>query len=142
MNCKTVNTNLSSFIEGNLPFETQQEIANHFNACIQCKLQLQVLKNILEEVEIEKKELNANPFLSQKIWSMAVPMVAPIFLLRAKTIVTIAAAGLAVGLIIGSLTNNFSTNSIQSSDQTWEQLAEDYFPSDNLSPYDNFTNNQ
>lgn len=142
MNCKTVNTNLSSFIEGNLPFETQQEIAIHLNSCSQCKHQLQVLKSVLEEVENEKSELIANPFLAQKIWSMAEPMVAPIIPLRAKTIVTIAAAGLAIGFIIGSLTNNFNSNSIQSSDQTWEQLAEDYFPSDNLSPYDNFSNNQ
>ncbi len=142
MNCKTVNTNLSSFIEGNLPFEAKQEIAIHLNSCSQCKYKLQVLKSVLEEVEIEKNELNANPFLAQKIWSMAEPMVAPIIPLRTKTIVTIAAAGLAIGLIIGSVTNYFNTNSIQSSDQTWEQLAEDYFHSDNLSPYDNFTNNQ
>ncbi len=142
MNCRTVNTNLSSFIEGNLPFEAQQEIAIHLNSCSQCKYKLLDLKRVLEEVEIEKNELNANPFLAQKIWSMAEPMVAHIIPLRAKTIVTIAAAGLAIGLIIGSLTNNFNSNSIQSSDQTWEQLAEDYFPSENLSPYDNISNNQ
>jgi anti-sigma factor RsiW len=146
MNCKEVNKNLISFLEGELNDAEQNSLQEHLNACSDCKKNLIQLEKIYSTIEIEKMEFNANPFMAQKIWdnmqSSESTFNAPVIPMRRSTIITIAAAGIAFGVAIGSLLN--STIFIQpnnTSEESWSQLADDYFPSDIYSPYEELNNN-
>lgn len=143
MSCKLTNNNLLNYIDGNLDTPSQQKVKEHLESCLECHEKFVHLKSIYGLIEIEKQTVIPNPFLSSRIWEKVNQVNVPIIPLRRFTIATIAAAGLAIGIVIGSLFNTTNKFSISStSNQTWEQLADDYFPGDSFSPYENIPQNQ
>ncbi|PKP38333.1 MAG: hypothetical protein CVT98_05185 [Bacteroidetes bacterium HGW-Bacteroidetes-15] len=146
MNCKEVNKNLLSFLDGDLVPATQNNIELHIANCESCQLALQKLKEVYSEIHEETNSVKPNPYLAQKVWdkvhSNEGNISVPVIPLKRSTIFTIAAAGIALGIAIGSLLNTtVSENSNTSNEQNWTQLADDYFPSEVFSPYDDLTNN-
>lgn len=143
MSCKLSNINLLNYIDGDLDTETQATVKEHLENCLDCQENLAHLKSIYGIIELEKQAINPNPFLSSRIWEKVNQQYVPIIPLRRYTIATIAAAGLTIGIVIGSLFNSTSSISVSTtSQQAWEQLADDYFPGDSFSPYENIPQNQ
>ena len=147
MNCKEVNKNLLSFLDGDLKPEKQSRIEQHLANCERCSLALQNIKNIYSEINDEVDSLKTNPFLAQKVWNKVQANQSssnvPVIPLKRSSIITIAAAGIALGIAIGSLLNStVSINSNATSEQNWTQLADDYFPSEVFSPYENLPVNE
>ncbi len=141
MSCKLSNINLLNYIDGDLDTEAQAKVKEHLENCLECQENFAHLKSIYGIIELEKQAINPNPFLSSRIWEIVNQQHAPIIPLRRFTIATIAAAGLVIGIVIGSLFNS-NTNISTTSSQAWEQLADDYFPGDSFSPYENLPENQ
>jgi anti-sigma factor RsiW len=146
MNCKEVNKILISFLDGELNEAAQNSLQEHLNDCNECKKNLLQLEKIYSTIEIEKKEFSPNPYMAQKVWnkmqSSESTFKTPVVPMRRVTIITIAAAGVAFGVAIGSLLNSTIYNQPNNTnEQTWSQLADDYFPSDIYSPYEELNNN-
>ena len=146
MNCKKVNKNLLSFLDGDLNPTSKNSIEQHIVACESCQLTLQNLRGIYSEINNEVDSVQLNPYIAQKVWDKLhvdhSTSIVPIIPLRRSTIITIAAAGVALGIAIGSLLNSsVNSNSNTRNEQNWTQLANDYFPSDVYSPYEDLTIN-
>lgn len=139
MNCNDFNTGIITYLEGQLPAESIRQFELHMNSCTECSQRFSILQSTWEQISAEKNELQPNPYLAQRVWARVQPLSAPVIPFRLKTIATLVAAGLALGIAIGSLAESANFNQTET---TWEQLAEDYFPSESLSPFDNVTNNQ
>lgn len=145
MKCKKSNINLLSYLDGELDQEQQKRFEQHLTSCEQCQKALENLKQIYTGIEQEKEEYQPNPYLAVKVWdklqtsnkSAKVPVIP----LRRSTIVTIAAAGIAFGIAIGSLFSASLPNAQANAQDQWTQLADDYFPSDVFSPYENLDDN-
>jgi anti-sigma factor RsiW len=143
MSCKLSNSNLLNYIDGDLDTANQQMVKEHLENCLECHEKLVQLKSMYGIIEIEKQALTPNPFLSSRIWEKVNQVNVPIIPLRRFTIATIAAAGLTIGIVIGSLFYSTSNvNGTTYSEQAWQQLADDYFPGDSFSPYENIPQNQ
>lgn len=147
MNCKEVNKNLLSFLDGDLKPERKRNIEQHLANCEKCSHALQNIKIVYSEINNEVGSLKANPFLAQKVWDKVQANQSssnvPVIPLKRSSIITIAAAGIALGIAIGSLLNlTVSINSNASNEQNWTQLADDYFPSEVFSPYENLPVNE
>lgn len=146
MSCKKANKNFLSFLDGDLSTEQHKTIQQHLDGCRTCQDALAKLKEVYSLIEDEKKTIEPNPYLATKVWekiqhkntqtaTLTIPM-------SRRAIITIAAAGVAFGIVIGTLLNTTTPSQIESiSDQNWTQLADDYFPSDMYSPYEEIANN-
>ncbi|MFP4556994.1 MAG: anti-sigma factor family protein [Bacteroidales bacterium] len=141
MKCKKVNKNMMGLLDGTLDSNMQGQIQNHLNSCTKCYKEFNALKDIYAAIEIEKDEFKANPFMAQKIWdrihSPQAKLSGIIIPIRRMAIASIAAAGIVFGIAIGSLLNNMLFNGgYNTTEQEWSQLADDYFPNQVFSPYD------
>lgn len=146
MECKEVNRSLLSYLDGDLNPSTHNDIEQHIANCEACLLMLQKIKGVYTEINQEVDSLTPNPYLAQKVWdkvhSNQPNVSAPVIPFKRSTIITLAAAGIALGIAIGSLLNaSLSVNTNVSNEQSWTQLADDYFPSEVFSPYDDLNTN-
>lgn len=145
MNCKTANNNFLKYLDNELESLTRIEFEAHLSACKGCATQLNKIRSIYMQIDLEKEEFAQNHFLATKIWNKIqteteenVPMLA----IRRSAIAYLAVAGVFLGILIGTIfnkviINNDSTNT----EQTWSQLADDYFPSDYYEPLDDINDN-
>lgn len=147
MNCKEAHKNLLSFLDGELPREKQIAIEQHLSPCKSCQEALAKLQGIYAGIDEEVKAYVPNAYLASKVWSKVNSkhelVNVPVIPMRRAHIITIAAAGIAFGIAIGSLFNaSLSENVNSTSEQNWTQLADDYFPSDVFSPYEELVDNE
>lgn len=147
MKCKEVNKNLLSFLDGELNKQQSEATDQHLAQCEACNRSYLRLKSIYSCIDDEIESYEPNPFLAQKIWdrihTKESTIYAPVIPMRRTTIVTIAAAGIAFGIAIGSLlSSSVSTAPEGNTEQYWSQLADDYFPSEVYSPYEELNNNE
>ena len=145
MSCKNKNINLIGYLDGELTPEQKQKVESHLASCQDCQNLLYTLKQTYGIIEQEKEQYQANPYLANKIWNKLQDnsnrVAAPIIPLRRTAIASIAAAGIAFGIAIGSLLNSSLTNVNDASSNEWTQLADEYFPSDVFSPYEDLLDN-
>jgi anti-sigma factor RsiW len=144
MKCKESNINLLSYLDGELDREKHDRLEQHLASCEQCQKALENVKHIYTGIEQEKEEYQPNPYLAAKVWDALhskKSINVPIIPLRRTTIVTIAAAGIAFGIAIGSLFSASLSNADGNTQNQWSQLADEYFPSDVFSPYENLDDN-
>lgn len=146
MNCKEAHKYLLSFLDGELQSDQQFAIEQHLGSCKSCQEALKMLQGIYAGIDEEVKAFEPNPYLSSKVWSRIhskqESINVPVIPLRRAHIITITAAGIAFGIAIGTLFNSSSTSDVNSSsEQNWTQLADDYFPSDVFSPYEEIIDN-
>ena len=147
MKCIEVNKNLLSFLDGELNEAKQKATETHIAHCEACQVALQKLKDVYTIIESEKESFKPNTFLAQKNLDRGdkkeSSIYNPLLPKRRLKVVTIAAAGIAFGIAIGSLLgSSVSSNSNNDSEQYWSQLADDYFPNEVYSPYDELNNNE
>lgn len=146
MNCKEAHKNLLSFLDGELQGEKQLAMEQHLSSCKSCQEALEKLQGIYAGIDAEVKAFEPNPYLASKVWSRIhskqESVNVPVIPLRRAYIITTAAAGIAFGIAIGTLFSASSTSDVNStSEQNWTQLADDYFPSDIFSPYEEIIDN-
>jgi predicted anti-sigma-YlaC factor YlaD len=146
MNCKEVNKNLLSFLDGELNEAKNRSIQLHISNCKNCQEAFHQIKSLYSTIDIEKEQFEINPYLAEKVWtrlhSTGSSINTPIIPLRRLTIVSIAAAGIFLGIAIGSLFNMAFTNqTTEATEQEWSQLADDYFPNEIYTPYEELDNN-
>jgi predicted anti-sigma-YlaC factor YlaD len=146
MNCKEVNKNLLSFLDGELNEAQNTSIKLHIEKCHNCATVFQQIRELYTTIEIEKEQFEPNPFLAQKVWSKvhshSSTIASPIIPFRRLTVVSIAAAGIFLGVAIGSLFNIIIPTQSIGNEQEWSQLADDYFPNEIFTPYENLDNNK
>jgi anti-sigma factor RsiW len=146
MNCKEVNNNMLSFLEGNLNQEKESKMKMHLSGCSTCEKNLAKVKSIYQIIDEDKDSVEPNPFLATKVWekvqSQKTSIEVPIIPLKRATIIYIAAAGIAFGIVIGSLLNTTLPHSENGGqEEYWTQLADDYFPNEVFSPYEQLDTN-
>jgi len=126
--------------------EKQIAMVQHLGSCQSCQEALGKLQGIYAVIDEEVKAFEPNPYLAAKTWgkihTKQETVNIPVIPLRRAHIITIAAAGIAFGIAIGTLLNaSFSEDMNSPSEQSWTQLADDYFPSDVFSPYEELVDN-
>lgn len=133
-------------MDGELNDAKNTSIHQHIEKCESCAEVFQQIKDLYSTIEIEKKQFEPNPFLAQKVWSKvhskSSAIGSPIIPFRRLTVVSIAAAGIFLGIAIGSLFNMILPTQSKNAEQEWSQLADDYFPSEIFTPYENLDNNE
>lgn len=147
MNCKAIQKQILSYLDGELHGEMAINFEKHITDCKNCQNEIERLKNAYGIIEAEKMEFKENPFMSTRVLAtlnkmneIGVPKHS--VTLRYLTISSLAAAGIAIGIVIGSLFSSAgsSTESIAAS-QEWEQLANEYMPEVDNNPYTMVTTN-
>ena len=144
MNCKKANTNYIDAIEKTLSHDEQKAFEQHITSCQTCSKSFQKVKEVYQSINAEVEEYAPNPFLAQKIWdrlSSKQNAESTIIPFTRRAVVSLAAAGIALGIVIGTLFNTSSSSTVSPNDEQWTQLAEDYFPSDMFSPYEELKHN-
>ncbi|HDP54796.1 MAG TPA: zf-HC2 domain-containing protein [Bacteroidetes bacterium] len=143
MNCKKTNTNFIDAIEKTLSNDEQKAFEQHIASCQTCSKSFQKVKEVYQSINAEVEEYAPNPLLAQKIWdrlSSKQNAESTIIPFTSRAVGSLAAAGIALGIVIGTLLNT-SSATVSPNDEQWTQLAEDYFPSDMFSPYDELQHN-
>lgn len=144
MNCKEVNNNFINTIEKSLSADKQSAFEAHLSSCASCTESYRRFRSVYQSINIEVEGLTLNPFLAQKAWEKATAKVnaieTPIVPFRRSAIVSIAAAGVALGIVLGTLLNS-SSPTVNTNSEYSIQLADDYFPSNLYSPYEELDNN-
>lgn len=141
MNCKEVNTRIIAYIDRELDDSQRAQFAEHLSVCSKCKELVSRMQLVYGEIEVEKNEFSPNPFLGNKVWqkiqdSNSAERV-PIVPLRKMSIAYIAAAGIFLGIALGTFFSSvLFDSSTDSTEQTWTQLADEYFPADIYEPYE------
>lgn len=147
MNCKSINKNLLSYLDGEMDKVSEKNIRDHLQICNTCQIALEKLKEVYLSIDLEKKAVETNAFMAQKVWDKIHNshnlVDAPIIPMRRLTLVTLVAAGLALGIAVGSLLNSsVHNNKSDVLEQSWTQLADDYFPTEFYSPYEELNSNE
>ena len=142
MSCKDYKKQIVSYLDGELPQDLADMLNQHIKGCKSCSNALENLKNAYNTIESEKSEYIMNEFMSAKVLakikSNKLNYSANSVSLRYYAIASLAAAGIAIGIFIGSLYS--TSNSAQvSTNQEWDQLAEEYMPEINNNPYELIT---
>lgn len=143
MNCKKTNTNFIDAIEKTLSNDEQEAFEQHIASCQTCSKSFQKVKEVYQSINAEVEEYAPNPLLAQKIWdrlSSKQNAESTIIPFTSRAVGSLAAAGIALGIVIGTLLNT-SSATVSPNEEQWTQLAEDYFPSDMFSPYDELQHN-
>lgn len=140
MSCKEYQKQIISLLDGKLHQELANELNSHLNGCESCREALDKLSNAYSLIELEKSEFKNNPFLSAKILAKIdnkrVSNSNAGASLRYLTIVSLAAAGIALGILIGTLYNKNTSIDTTSTIKTWDQqLADEYMPEVENNPY-------
>lgn len=140
MNCKAIHKQILSYLDGELHGEMASNFEKHITDCKNCQNEVERLKAVNSFIADEKMEFKANPFMSArvlaKLSSKELSIPKHKVTLRYLTISSLAAAGVTIGIIIGSLFSSINTTSeIASTDQEWEQLADEYMPEVDNNPY-------
>lgn len=145
MKCKEINNSFIYAIEKSLSSDEQSAFEKHLISCNSCSKSYQRFRNVYQSINTEVEEFTPNPFLAQKIWEKATAKTntikTPIVPFRRSAIVSIAAAGVALGIVLGTLLNSSSQSTVNAKSEYYLQLAEDYFPSNLYSPYEELENN-
>jgi anti-sigma factor RsiW len=146
MKCKDVNRMLYSFLDGELNEDMHRKVQQHVSTCTKCIETISHLREINSVIEAEKASVELNTFFAQKVvdrlQSKSNQASAPIIPLRRITVVSIAAAGIFLGVLIGSMANAYLISKPSDGfDYQWSQLADDYFPNEPYSPYDELSDN-
>jgi anti-sigma factor RsiW len=145
MKCKEVNSNFINAVEKSLGTEEQSAFEMHLISCKSCSKSYQRFRNVYQSINTEVEEFTPNPFLAQKVWEKATAITntvkTPIVPFRRSAIVSIAAAGVAMGIVIGTLLSSSSQSTVNTKSEYYLQLADDYFPSNLYSPYEELENN-
>lgn len=140
MNCKAIQKQILSYLDGELHGEMAINFEKHITSCKNCQNEVERLKIVNSIIDTEKAEFNPNPFMSArvlaKLSSKEVSIPKHKVAIRYLTISSLAAAGVTIGIIIGSLFSSVNTSTeIASTDQEWEQLADEYMPEVDNNPY-------
>ncbi|HCY00165.1 MAG TPA: hypothetical protein DG754_08505 [Bacteroidales bacterium] len=145
MKCKEINNSFIYAIEKSLSSNEQSAFEKHLISCKSCSKSYQRFRNVYQSINTEVEEFTPNPFLAQKVWEKATAntnsirtLIVP---LQRSAIVSIAAAGVALGIVMGTLLSTSSQSTINTNSEYYLQLAEDYFPSNLYSPYEELENN-
>lgn len=145
MKCKEINNSFIYAIEKSLSSDEQSAFEKHLISCNSCSKSYQRFRNVYQSINAEVEEFTPNPFLAQKTWEKATANTnvtrTPVVPFRRSAIVSIAAAGVALGIVIGTLLNSPSDSVINTKSEYYQQLAEDYFPSNIYSPYEELEDN-
>jgi len=146
MDCKDVNKMLYSFLDGELGEAMHRKVQQHITTCEQCIETISYLREVNSVIEAEKVSLKQNPYFAKKvanrIQSESSHIATPVIPLRRFTIASIAAAGILLGVLLGSMVSTYiNTKPSAGLDSHWTQLADDYFPNELYSPYDEFNGN-
>ena len=146
MNCKEINNNLINAIEKSLSSDKQSAFEAHLSSCKSCAVSYQRFKNIYLTINTEVEKLTPNPFLAQKVWEKAttntIAAKTTIIPFKRSAVISIAAAGVALGIVLGTLLNSASPKStVNPKSDYYLQLADDYFPNNLYSPYEEIENN-
>lgn len=140
MNCKAIQKQILSYLDGELHGEMAINFEKHITDCKNCQSEVERLKIVNSIIDTEKTEFKPNPFMSArvlaKLSSKEVSIPKHKATLRYLTISSLAAAGVTIGIIIGSLFSSVNTTTdIASTTQEWEQLADEYMPEVDNNPY-------
>ncbi|NVO10109.1 MAG: zf-HC2 domain-containing protein [Bacteroidales bacterium] len=140
MSCKDYQKQIILLLDGKLHQKLANELNSHLNGCKSCREALEKLSKAYSLIELEKSEFKNNPFLSAKILAKIdnkrVSSSDAGVSLRYLTIVSLAAAGIALGILIGTLYNKNRSIEASSTIQTWDQqLADEYMPEVENNPY-------
>lgn len=140
MNCKAIQKQILSYLDGELQGEMAINFEQHIMDCSHCQNEIEHLKVVNNIIEGEKMEFKANPFMSvrvlAKLSSKGVSVPKHKVTLRYLTISSLAAAGVTIGIIIGTLFSSINnTTELASNEQEWEQLADEYMPEVDNNPY-------
>lgn len=145
MKCKEANNNFINAIEKSLNTGEQSAFEMHLISCKSCSKSFRRFRNVYQSINTEVEEFTPNPFLAQKVWEKATAnsnaIKVPIVPFPRSAIVSIAAAGIALGIVIGTLLSTSSQSTISTKSEYYLQLADDYFPSNLYSPYEELENN-
>ena len=141
MNCKEVNSKLIKYIDKELEANQLTQFEEHLSVCSECRMLAEEMSLVYSSIETEKNSFAPNPFMGEKIWAKIqssqenqTETVTPI---RRVSLAYIAAAGIFLGIALGTLFSNLIfTGANESTEQTWTQLADEYFPSDIYEPYE------
>jgi anti-sigma factor RsiW len=147
MSCKIFETKLLSYLDGEVDSTLRAQIEAHLSSCHKCQEELYLLQRAYSIIDNEKQSIQTNPFLNSKVWEKLKQenekLQIPIIPLRKFAFTTIAAAGLAIGLVIGSMISRTNYQMANSASETeWEQLADEYFPNETFSPYEQLPTNE
>lgn len=145
MRCKEVNRSFINAIEGNLSQKEQSAFDSHLSQCKECAVDFEQFKAIYQIPEQEIALYKPNPFMAQRVMQALKHNDTAIAVKTRPSIpvsfaFSMAAAGIALGLTIGVLLNSFTQS--YSSGDTYEQLAEEFFPNNLFSPYELFDDEQ
>jgi anti-sigma factor RsiW len=137
---------LLSYLDGELDSATRTQLEDHLSSCHECRSSLSLLQRAYGIIDIDKKTLVTNPFLSARVWEKLQleneVLRTPLFPLPKLAFTSIVAAGLALGIVLGSLVGNNNNFSSTAPTTEWDQLADDYFPSETFSLYEQSTTNE
>lgn len=147
MSCKIFETKLLSYLDGEVDSTLRAKLETHLSSCRKCQEKLYLLQRVYSIIDNEKQNIQTNPFLNSKVWENLKQenekLNIPIIPLRKFALTTIAAAGLAIGLVIGSMISTTNNQMASSSSETeWDQLADEYFPNETFSPYEQLPTNE
>ncbi len=140
MNCLAIQKQILSHLDGELHGEMAYDFEQHIKNCITCQKEVDRLKIVNHIIDSEKEEFNIDPFMSTRILAKLsknkVSATKQIITMRYLAISSLAAAGLMIGIIIGTLFSTVNASSeISSTEQEWEQLADEYMPEVDNNPY-------
>lgn len=139
MKCKEANKSFINVIEGNLSPKEQMVFHSHLDQCKECAIDFEQFKAIYQIPEQEIALYKPNPFMAQRVMRALADDETPItekprYSITVPFAISMAAAGIVLGLTIGTLLNSFTQS--YSGGDTYEQLAEEFFPSNLFSPYE------
>lgn len=133
-------------MEGLLPAVKQQKLDEHLKSCSKCAQMYSQMEVIYGSIQNEVDNFTVSPNFSQQVMSKIERMeghkeLPKTVKLRPSTAISIAAAGIALGITIGTLMDSLADYQGLNSEIAQEQMAEEYFPTDLFSPYDELDNN-
>lgn len=139
MNCKGIKKQILSYLDGELHGEKAIDFKKHITECKNCQNEIERLKSINNIISGEKMEFRENPYMASRVLAKlgnkeaSVPK--PNMTLRYLTLSSLAAAGVTIGIIIGTLFSSVNSSIEITTDQEWEQLADEYMPEVDNNPY-------
>lgn len=140
MKCKDIHKNFTQALEQSLLENQKAAFEEHLEHCKSCSDAFKRFKSIYEIPSIEIGQYAPNPFMSQKVMQKVEqlstqPKEPPRVALSRSIALSLAIAGIALGIVVGTLLST-ATLTQNPNEDAFEQLAEEYFPSNLFSPYE------
>ncbi len=140
MKCKEVHKNFTQSLEQSLLENQKATFEDHLKHCKSCSDAFERFKSIYKIPLNEIGQYAPNPFMAQKVIQKVEqlstqPKGLPRVALPRSIALSLAIGGIALGIVVGTLLSTATLSQSPNAD-AFEQLAEEYFPSNLFSPYE------